>query len=206
MKLVLVVLAAYLIGSIPFSYLFSRLKGVDPRNGGSGNVGATNALVVAGPMVGVLSLIGDLGKGMVVIYIAHAAGLSALGISLTGLAAIIGHDFPVFLRFNGGKGVATTGGVFFAIDPIFTTLLILLWVLGLIVIRYFIPTTLLVIGFIPVMMWISSWPAEYYVLGFGALFLALYSHQADLKRYFSGQEKSVSEAFKGLRGEGIKFG
>ncbi|MFH1387306.1 MAG: glycerol-3-phosphate 1-O-acyltransferase PlsY [bacterium] len=192
--------ASYLIGSIPFSYLFSKLKGADPRHGGSGNVGATNALVVGGPIVGILSLIGDISKGLVAVYIAQAAGLPAIGISLTGLAAIIGHDFPVFLRFNGGKGVATTGGVLFAIDPIFTTILILLWVLGLIVIRYFIPTTVLVIGFIPVMMWMSSWPAEYFILGIGAFILALYAHRIDLKRYFSGQEKSVGAAWKGFRG------
>lgn len=104
MKFILVVLASYLIGSIPFSYIFSKLRrGVDPRNVGTGNIGATNTLVVAGKTAGALALAGDIGKGAAAIFLARYFGLSDWGIAFSGLAAVVGHDFSVFLGFRGER-------------------------------------------------------------------------------------------------------
>ena len=185
---------SYLIGSIPFSFIFSVIKGEDPRFAGTGNVGATNALVVAGPLAGFFSLIGDIGKGIAAVLLARSFGLTEWGIALSALAAVIGHDFSVFLNFKGGKGVATTGGVLMALDPVFTVLVILLWILSMIVFRYFIPSTILVLCFVPIMMWLGSWRTEYIVFGVLSALLALYVHRFDLQRFFEGNELPIRES------------
>jgi acyl phosphate:glycerol-3-phosphate acyltransferase len=128
------VIVAYLIGSIPFSYLVARLvKGTDIRHEGSRNVGATNVIRTAGKVPGVIALLLDLGKGYVAVETARwivsrpdwpfAAPSTSplhsreLWIALAGLIAVLGHMFPAWLRFHGGKGVATATGVFLALDP-----------------------------------------------------------------------------------------
>ncbi|MDD5593467.1 MAG: glycerol-3-phosphate 1-O-acyltransferase PlsY [Candidatus Margulisbacteria bacterium] len=192
----LVILASYFIGSIPFSHIFPwLLKGHDVREKGTKNVGASNALVVAGKRAGLMALIGDIGKGIAVILLARYFGLPAWAIALTGLAAVVGHDFSIFLGFKGGKGVATAGGVLMALDPIFGTLTLLLWIFTMIVLRYFIPSTVLVLCFVPVFMWLGSWPKEY-ILYFGVLnaMLAVYAHRANLQLFFAGQELTISES------------
>jgi len=199
MKLFLVILLSYLIGSIPFSYLFSKLKGQDPRKAGTGNVGASNVLVVAGPMAAILAMVGDIAKGIIAIQLARYVNLSDGGIALCGLAAIAGHDFSVFLKFSGGKGVATTGGVLLALGPLFSVLVILLWIITMIVIRYFIPSTMLIIAFLPAMMWMTSWRKEYIFFAIGAFLLAIYAHRMDLRRYFAGEEITIQETLAKYR-------
>jgi len=194
MNFVLVLAASYLIGSIPFSLLSSKLKGHDPRKAGTGNVGATNALVVAGPLAGLLALAGDIGKGSLAIYLARSYQLPPLGIALAGMAAVIGHDFSVFLKFKGGKGIATTGGALLGIDLIFGLLAMLMWFLCMAVVRYFIPGTILALGLIPIIMLIFSWPAEYVMFGLAAFFLAIYAHRFDLQKFFNGQELTIQES------------
>lgn len=194
MKPGLVILASYLIGSIPFSYLFSKFKGQDPRRAGTGNIGATNALVVAGPAAGILALIGDIAKGVLVVQLARYFNLSDWGIALCGLAAVAGHDFSVFLKFSGGKGVATTGGALIALGPLFAMLVLLLWLSTMLMLRYFIPSTLLVLAFLPIMMWLTSWPPAYIVFAFGAFLLAAYTHRTDLQRFFAGNELTIQES------------
>jgi len=199
MKLFLVILLSYLIGSIPFSYLFSKLKGQDPRKAGTGNVGASNVLVVAGPMAAILAMVGDIAKGIIAIQLARYVNLSDGGIALCGLAAIAGHDFSVFLKFSGGKGVATTGGVLLALGPLFSVLVILLWIITMIVIRYFIPSTMLIMAFLPAMMWMTSWRKEYIFFAIGAFLLAIYAHRMDLRRYFAGEEITIQETLAKYR-------
>lgn len=201
----LVVIASYLIGSIPFSHIFPwLLKGHDVREKGTKNVGATNALVVGGKRAGILALAGDIGKGIAVISLARYFALPDWAIALSGLAAVIGHDFSVCLRFKGGKGVATAGGVLMALDPIFGTLMLCLWIFTMIVMRYFIPATVLVLCFVPVFMWLASWRIEY-ALVFGVLnaMLAIYAHRANLKSFFEGKELTIQESLKKYRGERI---
>jgi len=110
----LVPLAAYLLGSIPFGYVIVKLRqGGDVRSSGSGNIGATNVSRVAGPLAGIVTLLLDAGKGYVAVWAAgRLTGGSTQWIALAGLAAIIGHLYPVWIGFRGGKGVATAVGVF----------------------------------------------------------------------------------------------
>ena len=115
-------LLAYLIGSISFAVLVSRTMGLsDPRSYGSGNPGATNVLRSGNKLAAILTLVGDAAKGAVAVLLAQAFaarfGFTALVITCAGLAAFIGHLYPVFHRFQGGKGVATAAGVLLALSP-----------------------------------------------------------------------------------------
>ena len=108
---------SYLLGSLPVGLLLSRVKGRDPRAVGSGNIGATNVMRTAGKTLGVLTLVGDILKGLLPVWLALRAGLPEAVAAGAGLAAFAGHLFPVYLRFKGGKGVATALGVFLALSP-----------------------------------------------------------------------------------------
>ena len=110
--------AAYLLGSIPTGLLLGKACGIDVRKEGSGNIGATNLYRTVGRKVGVITLVGDCFKGLVPVLVARACGLGAEQVAWVGLAAFCGHVFSVFLRFKGGKGVATALGVFLALSPL----------------------------------------------------------------------------------------
>lgn len=122
------VLAGYLVGSIPFSWLVARTKGIDLRNVGSGNTGASNVWRAAGFRYFVVALLLDILKGWLPVFVAHSlVHLPAWGTVLVGLAAVIGHIFPVFMRFRGGKAVATTGGVILGFAPLLTLAAAIIW-------------------------------------------------------------------------------
>src|SRR5262245_25123201 len=117
METVAAVLGAYCIGSISFAVVVSRLMRLpDPRSYGSKNPGATNVLRSGSKLAAVLTLVGDAAKGGVAVWLASFFVTGALALSLVGLAAFLGHLYPVFHRFQGGKGVATAAGVLFALD------------------------------------------------------------------------------------------
>ncbi|MBI5453099.1 MAG: glycerol-3-phosphate acyltransferase, partial [Deltaproteobacteria bacterium] len=115
---ILLVPIAYLLGSVPTGIVIVRLfGGVDPRSAGSKNIGATNVGRTSGRLPGILTLIGDLLKGALPVFIAFRLAPTPLLVSLTGLAAFLGHLFPVYLGFKGGKGVATACGVMLIVSP-----------------------------------------------------------------------------------------
>jgi acyl phosphate:glycerol-3-phosphate acyltransferase len=113
----LLILVAYLIGSIPTGVIVGRMRGFDPRAVGSGNIGATNVVRAGGPGAAVLVLVGDALKGAIPVLIARAAGLPAAAIAWVGLAAFVGAICSVFLGFRGGKGIAAGLGIWLAISP-----------------------------------------------------------------------------------------
>src|SRR5215510_2081454 len=111
------VIFAYLLGSVPTGYILGSLAGVDVRKAGSGNVGATNVARVVGKRHGIFTLVADIAKGFVPVVIALNLGLTSTATAFVGIAAFLGHLYPVFLRFQGGKGVATALGVFLGLFP-----------------------------------------------------------------------------------------
>lgn len=117
LKEIILVVAAYLLGSIPTGLLLARAFGVDIRSAGSGNIGATNVYRTLGRKVGILTLAGDCLKGLIPVLAANYLGVADGWIALTGLAAFLGHVYTVFLGFKGGKGVATALGVFLGVSP-----------------------------------------------------------------------------------------
>ncbi len=114
----LLILGAYLLGSVPTGLLLAKAVGVDIRATGSGNIGATNVYRTLGRTVGVLTLVGDCLKGLLPILAARYLGLTDAWVAAAGLAAFLGHVYTVFLGFKGGKGVATALGVFLGVSPL----------------------------------------------------------------------------------------
>lgn len=116
---ILAIVIGYLLGSIPFAYIVARLKrGIDIRQVGSGNVGALNVYREVGPVFGLAVLAADLAKGVLAVYIAQWLGISLLWTCVAGFAAVAGHNWPIFLRFRGGRGAITILGVLLPLVPI----------------------------------------------------------------------------------------
>jgi len=151
----LAVVLSYLMGSIPTAAIAGRLRGVDLRSEGSGNLGATNALRVLGPSVGVPVLAIDLAKGAAAVLLVSqlpgaADQLGTGGIRLAcGVAAIVGHILPLFAGFRGGKGVATACGVFLAMAPMATGACVVLWLVLVLVTRYVSVGSIAAAAFLP---------------------------------------------------------
>lgn len=133
----LVVVVAYLLGSLPFAVIVSRAFGLsDPRSYGSGNPGATNVLRSGNKLAALLTLAGDAAKGWLAVWLAQRFGADGLTIALAGLAAFLGHVFPLFLKFRGGKGVATALGVFAGIAAPLAMVAAATWLVVALVTRY----------------------------------------------------------------------
>lgn len=194
MQIIFLLVLSYLLGSIPFSHIFPKLKGKEVSQEGTKNVGASNALIVAGPLAGALALIGDVLKGFLAVFIALRLNQPEIMVALCAILVIVGHDFSMFLKFNGGKGVATTLGVLFALDPIFTLIIILIWILVIAVSQYLIPSTLFMFLALPIFFVVLGKSGFYVFFSLVACGLALYAHRMDIKRFLDGKEIKVSQS------------
>lgn len=191
--LALVVLA-YLLGSIPSGLLVARcLGGPDPRRQGSGNLGTANVYRVLGRKAGALTLLGDVAKGAVPVALARLT-LSSLGawqdagVALVAAAAVLGHVFPLYLGFKGGKAVATTFGVITVLVPWAAFNLVLVYILALSQTRIFSVSALICAWLLPVAVGLFS-DSKVYLLLAGALSgLILVCHRDNLERFFKGEE------------------
>src|SRR3990172_8044760 len=170
----LAAVAGYLIGSLPTGLLIIRaLRGVDIRTLGSGNVGATNVYRVAGLPIALLVLVIDALKGATPVLLARAWGQPPWVEVLAGLAAIIGHNWSIFMRFAGGKGIAASFGVLTALSPVAAGAALGVWLAVAAVTRYAPLASLLAIAFVPVVMWWRDEPPEHGAFGVCALGFAL---------------------------------
>ena len=195
----LVVPAGYLLGSIPFGLLLAKLfGGHDVRQHGSGNIGATNVSRVAGPVAGILTLALDAGKGAAAVLMAsRLTEQSATAMVLAGLAALVGHCFPVWLRFKGGKGVATALGIFAAIAPLASLCAVLVFVLVFAYWRYVSLASLSAAAAMPLLVYFLLAPrhAPQLAVIFGTLAAAaliFVKHDANLQRLSDGAEPKFS--------------
>jgi acyl phosphate:glycerol-3-phosphate acyltransferase len=193
--IVLLLLFSYFLGSIPFGLLFARLfGGSDVRQSGSGNIGATNVARVAGPLPGILTLAFDAAKGALAVLLAvHLTANSAAAMMFAGLAALLGHCFPVWLRFKGGKGVATGLGVFAALCPLAAMAAMLLFVLVFLYWRFASLASISAAAATPLLVYFLWAPhhAPPLVVSIGTLFAAaliMYKHDANLQRLVEGTE------------------
>ncbi|HLG43504.1 MAG TPA: glycerol-3-phosphate 1-O-acyltransferase PlsY [Nitrospirales bacterium] len=186
-----VVVASYLLGTIPVGILAGRmLAGVDPREAGSRNIGFTNVLRVGGKLAGLVTLLGDLGKGALAVLGARAIlGPSAGDWALAaGAAVVVGHIYPVFLRFKGGKGVAAALGVFLAIDPAIGAGLVLIWVVSAAVWRISSLAALVAFGALPMIVWMVHPRPAMMALALGVSGLIAYRHSGNIRRLLAGNE------------------
>jgi glycerol-3-phosphate acyltransferase PlsY len=134
---ILAILLSYLLGSVPFGLLFSKLfSGVDVRTIGSGNIGATNVLRAAGKKAAVLTLLADALKGLIPVVLVKSIYGNDTTMVLSGMAAVLGHNYPVYLKFKGGKGVATSYGVVLGVAPWIGFLCLIIWLLAAFIWRY----------------------------------------------------------------------
>jgi glycerol-3-phosphate acyltransferase PlsY len=187
----LILVAAYLLGSIPFGLLIAiGMKGVDPRQSGSGNIGATNVLRTAGKKEGLLTLLGDLGKGYLAVLVASwfSSGGEAWGLA-AGLACVLGHLYPIFLRFRGGKGVATGFGVLLGLDPTVGLLAFSLWALAFSISRISSVGALIAFGALPLVILIVRGVGLFLVSGSVMSGLIYLKHAENIRRLLSGAEE-----------------
>jgi glycerol-3-phosphate acyltransferase PlsY len=187
-------LAAYLLGAVPFGLVVARgSAGVDLRRVGSGNIGATNVLRAVGKRAAALTLVLDLAKGVLAVAIARAAGLSARGLALVAVAVVVGHVFPVFLGFRGGKGVATTLGVVLAAMPVVGLSLLGIWLGVAVASRYSSLASLSAVTVLPVLAWVlDGRPALVVASGVLAL-LVVARHRENIARLWRGTEGKIGQ-------------
>lgn len=185
----------YLLGALPFGAWVARSYGVDLSRHGSGNTGAANAARALGVKAGLMVLVLDALKGFLAVFLAYFALLPGILIPLTqvcfGLMAVVGHNYSIFRRFKGGKGIATTFGVVLALSPKVFVLAALLW-LGLVgLTRFSSIGSLASVSAIPVLMVLYSPRWEYILFGFAAAALAFLRHRENLERLSQGRELKI---------------
>ena len=186
----------YLLGSIPVGIFAGRvLGGIDPRVAGSRNIGFTNVLRVAGKPAGIVTLIGDMGKGALAVLLArHLLGSAGSEWELAaGGAAILGHIFPVFLRFKGGKGVATALGVLSAIDWLVGGSVLAVWLISAAIWRTSSLAALLAFGSLPLWVWLLHPTASMALFAIGTTGLIAYRHRDNISRLLAGTEAQIGE-------------
>jgi len=195
--MILPVILSYLIGSIPFSYLIALLAtGKDLRAMGSGNVGATNVMRTTGRIPGIAALLLDVLKGAGCVWLAHALGGDSTTMAVSGFMAMLGHSFPLFLGFRGGKSVATGGGAFGALVPLAMLSSIGVFGLMLLLFRIVSLSSVVAAASFPLFAWLYG--AEKGIVLWGAISatLIIVRHHANIIRLFQGTERKLGEGKK----------
>ncbi|MDR0234597.1 MAG: glycerol-3-phosphate 1-O-acyltransferase PlsY [Zoogloeaceae bacterium] len=184
-------LAAYLLGSVPFAVVSSRLfRLADPRTYGSGNPGATNVLRTGNKKAAVITLIGDAGKGAVAVLAARAAGFSEFEVGLIALAVLIGHIYPIFLKFKGGKGVATAAGALFALSFWVGLATLVTWLVTAKISRYSSLAALLAALSAPLWVWLLEDDGSMVTVILFSIILIV-RHRDNIARLVRGEEGKI---------------
>jgi glycerol-3-phosphate acyltransferase PlsY len=189
---VFALVAAYVLGSLPVAYLAGRVRGIDIRTVGSGNVGATNAFRALGPLAGVITLVLDLAKGAGAVLVAEWLGAPAVLVAASGACAIAGHVFPAWLGFRGGKGVATAAGVFGVLSPVPTAFAALAFAVALFATRYVSLASLASAAVLSVLTWTTSATPGVPAAALASALLIGFAHRANVGRVLSGNEPRIA--------------
>jgi len=192
-EMLLLAITAYLIGSIPTGIIVAKILGApDPRTVGSGNIGATNVGRAGGKAAGIITLIGDVLKGFLIILLAfYMFGNSPKEISIAGLAVFLGHIFPVFLKFKGGKGVATALGVFLAIGPLQAAFALFLFIIIAVIFRYISIGSMIAAASVPVFFSFFTSSQQYIPLAAIIAVFIILKHLDNIKRLGQGTENKI---------------
>ncbi len=205
LTLIATALAGYLLGSIPTGFLVAKAKGIDIRTVGSGNIGATNAMRVLGKPAGILVFILDAFKGWLAVWLltrlavdyllpanAAAASLERVKI-IAGLSAIAGHIFTCWLKFKGGKGIATSCGVYLALAPLAAGLALSAWGLALAATRYVSVASIIASIVLPIAVALTQRNIVLTALTTALGALAIYKHKANIQRLLQGTEHRLGD-------------
>jgi glycerol-3-phosphate acyltransferase PlsY len=199
-KVYLFIIVAYLVGSIPTGLILSRATGVDIRKSGSGNIGATNVTRLLGKKLGVLTLVGDVLKAVIPMLAVHwylvRSGMSVnpqevdLVVSLCGGAAFLGHMYSIYLKFRGGKGVATALGVFIVLEPLAVLISLMLFIAVVYFSGYVALGSLLVAALMSLWIWLLKGSPNHIFLAFFIGVLIWLKHAENIRRLFEGTESN----------------
>ena len=202
MHILLIILIGYILGSFPFSFWIGKLKGVDLRKVGSGNVGATNLARATGIGWGIFAFVLDMGKGLVAVllasYLFEVFRIEPLPLPIVkiagGIFAVIGHNWSMWLKFKGGKGVATSAGVFLGLAPISLLSALVVWCIVFFLFKYV--SLASIIASISLPLWMKFGPIEYVdlpIIYFACItcILIIYKHRSNIKRLLQGKENKV---------------
>ena len=208
-------LLGFLLGSIPFGLLMGKIKGIDIRQHGSGNIGATNVFRTLGKQLGITCLLLDLAKGLVPVLIARdmvepmmaEQQFTAQSIEvLTALASIMGHNYSPWIGFKGGKGIATTAGAITALMPFGLILLILVWGIFTVTTKYVSVGSIAAATFLPILVITGSayhgklangtWNKPLFIFSLIAAILAIWKHRANIARLKAGTENHIGQKKK----------
>jgi len=187
------VLVGYACGSVPFAFILARRAGIDVRVAGSGNVGAANVLRTTGLPLGVIVMALDILKGAATVFLASLIQATPSSMAAAGAAAVVGHIYPVWLRFHGGKGIAVAAGVFGVLAPFATiaaasVFLIAVWISRVISLGSVAATVTL-----PWAALLSGEPVPVIAAAFGSGTLILFRHRGNLRRILSGTERRMGD-------------
>lgn len=184
--------SAYFLGSVPFGLVVSRLFGAqDPRTAGSGNIGFTNVLRLSGKKVGFLTLIGDLGKGWLIGWIAATFYSETIWGFIAVLAVVVGHIFPVFLKFQGGKGVATGLGGILGFHFMMGLILLGIWLLAVGIWKYSSGGALTSFFLFPIIGWIMVQQNDFLIFSIILSLLIVFKHKDNIQRLAKGTESRI---------------
>lgn len=204
LKIIFCLIFGYLFGCFSTGYLVGKINKVDIRNYGSGNVGTTNALRTLGAKAGAITLLGDALKAVIPIVLVKLVFFPndtfttlQLFALYTGLGVVLGHNYPVWLKFKGGKGIAATGGVLAAYDPLIIPIGLPIFILIVAVTRYVSVGSLFVAVLCPIWIMIR-FPGELHMLIVGFIFmtLAFIKHRSNIKRLLQGTENKIGQKVK----------
>ena len=188
------ILLAYVLGSLPFAVIVSRALGLpDPRSYGSGNPGATNVLRTGKKLAALLTLAGDGGKGWLAVFLAARFGADAPGIAACALAVFVGHLYPVFLGFKGGKGVATAAGVLFAFDPWLGLAAAATWVVVVVPFRYVSLASMVAALMSPMYAYFMSVQSDAVIALVLIGALIVWRHKGNILKLAAGKERKIGE-------------
>jgi glycerol-3-phosphate acyltransferase PlsY len=184
----LLILTAYLIGSIPTGVIVGRIRGFDPRAVGSGNIGASNVVRAGGPSAALMTLVGDVLKGAIPVIIARAAGFPVATIAWVGLATFVGAICSVFLFFQGGKGIAAALGIWLAISPMVILFALATFAVVVAISRITSLASIAAAIVLPPAVAILGLPHQYLLLAILMTALALFRHRENIQRLSRGEE------------------
>ncbi len=188
----LILLVAYLLGSLPFGYILTRLlHGKDIRDFGSGNIGATNVLRVYGGRSALPVFILDLAKGLVAVLLARAVSDVPTVYLTAGFLAMLGHSFPIYLKFKGGKAVATSIGVLLALSGWVTLIVIACFLAIVSLTRYVSLGSIISMLILAPVFWLLGFELPYILFGFAAAILVIVRHHENIGRLLKGKESKL---------------
>lgn len=191
---IIMIIAAYLMGSLSAAILVSKIMGLpDPRTDGSKNPGATNVLRLGSKKGAALTLLGDMLKGLIPILIAHALNMNYQVIALTAFAAFLGHLYPVFFGFKGGKGVATALGVFIGIHWLLGLAVIATWLIVAFITRYSSLSALVACGLAPVYVYYITGSQELVIMNVILSAILYWRHRGNIRNLLNGTETKIGK-------------